>query len=478
MLYNYQTPNQYSIPCTPPTPSYMNYMNSRIMHPGVIHPNQIPTQHMMMREGRSRSITRGPFSRTVASRSTTPPPIRSKQRTSNELNKFEYGVNATPDLENRTLSYQQLDGYNQQQVNYRHNTSDIRKLNNPNFPKTPTISGKSNNQLNVNNTELIGQQQNQQQRNGIEPTPTHVAKVNKLKMLSMQNSALGSLTDSLNRGVALGPSRQTSIPPNYYHERRPSASPPNMRNCTTSFNESSSKVLSSYVSRQLEEEVGRLRHLVEIQTKKISSLEQKNAELESEILFLQKYQQLYQDMINTNSTAENNNHNINKNNLHKLDSEDEYEHNTTSDTETDYLKHMTNTEKNVLQKMEPRTAKLQVAEKKSVMFSNIHEFSAESALRKAGIPPGKPAYLYRLPSNPEPVDIQLADFHNSRSSLVRWSKVSSTIYLFGATQVQLRVLRGRLQVRVESCDWGSGNFCPIEKFVSVFEPIERAKMNA
>ncbi|KAJ1613204.1 hypothetical protein OJ252_1052 [Cryptosporidium canis] len=420
--------------------------------------------------GRARLQTRGPFSRTAASRSTTPTPMnRNRNMTSKD-----FCPNEEIGMAHRTSEYQDISkNPSLSQIENSHFNGDYN-YNYQGAPSTPTIGGRQDHarQLNIMNPDqIIVQKMNAP----LEPTPTHVAKMNKMRLLGLLNNNSGApvpqMTPTSGGKNSFGPrdahliSRQSSFPP-HYQEKYPPKPTNNSNNTAAAFKDSSPKVLGSYVSRQLEEEVTRLRYLVENQTKKISVLEMRNKELENELMSTRNYQQLYQDLLE-------------KTNLENHDDELESNHEQVVDEDFDDRDHI-EPEDDVSQKPKNMATEVkyvrQSTEKGVSMFSNIHQFSAESALRKAGVPPGKPSYVYRPPSNPEMVDVKLAEFHNSRSSLIRWSKVSSTIYLFGTTQVQLRISRGNLLAKPESSEWGNGNFWPIEKFVSIFEPIERAKM--
>lgn len=427
--------------------------------------------------GRARAQTRGPFSRTAANRSTTPTPMN---RTRNLKSRDFFQNEEVGMLHHRSSEYSEMNkNPSLSQIENNHfNGREYNDYNNQEIPQTPTIGGRSEQirQLNIMNPDqIIIQKMNAP----LEPTPTHVAKMNKMRLMGLLNNnsanvPVPQMTPTSGARNHFGArdghviSRQSSFPP-HYQEKYPPKPTNNSNNTAAAFRDSSPKVLGSYVSRQLEEEVTRLRYLVDTQTKKISALEMRNKELESELISTRNYQQMYQNLLE-------------KTNLENQN-EDELENNHEQVVDEDFERedhHNVESEDDIPQKQKVMSSEVkyvrQSSEKATSLFSNIHQFSAESALRKAGVPPGKPSYVYRPPSNPEMVDIKLAEFHNSRSSLIRWSKVSSTIYLFGTTQVQLRISRGNLLAKPESSEWGNGNFWPIEKFVSIFEPIERAKM--
>lgn len=427
--------------------------------------------------GRARAQTRGPFSRTAASRSTTPTPMN---RTRNIKSRDFFQNEEIGMLHHRSSEYSEINkNPSLSQIENSHfNGGEYNDYNNQEIPQTPTVGGMPEHvrQLNIMNPDqIIIQKMN----TSLEPTPTHVAKMNKMRMMGLLNNNNANvptpqMTPTSGGGSHFGArdghaiSRQSSFPPHYQEKYLPKPTS-NSNNTAAAFRDSSPKVLGSYVSRQLEEEVTRLRYLVDTQTKKISALEMRNKELENELMASRNYQQMYQNLLEKT--------NLENQNQDELENHEEQIINEDFDEREDY--HI-EPEDDISQKPKVSSSEVkyirQSSEKASSLFSNIHQFSAESALRKAGVPPGKPSYVYRPPSNPEMVDIKLAEFHNSRSSLIRWSKVSSTIYLFGTTQVQLRISRGNLLARPESSEWGNGNFWPIEKFVSIFEPIERARM--
>ncbi|KAF7457427.1 hypothetical protein HWI79_1988 [Cryptosporidium felis] len=461
---------------------YMDYSNYQ--QGGAFQAQQHMPQFSMMQGqphfgdksiGRARAQTRGPFSRNTASRSTTPTPM------------------------NRSINFNPREHMKNDELGMLRKPSEYSDMS-----KNPSISQIENNHFNGEHNGYVGQELHhvsisrgnaeqvhqmnivnpdqiivQKMSAPLEPTPTHVAKMNKMRLMGMagNNNTPISQTTPTASGMKynikdnIQVSRQVSFPPQYYQEKYPPKSTKSSNNTAAAFNDSSPKVLGSYVSRQLEEEVARLRYLVDTQTKRISALEMRNKELENELMINRNYQQLYQDLLDRNNSNDYNTHNL----------ESDSENNTEREIVDEGLNERLPEEpEETIQRQrtvvnDSKHTK-QASEKGSTLFSNIHQFSAESALRKAGVPPGKPSYIYRPPSNAEMVDIKLAEFHNSRSSLIRWSKVSSTIYLFGTTQVQLRISRGSLLARPESSEWGNGNFWPIEKFVSVFEPIERAKM--
>ncbi|KAL5370254.1 hypothetical protein CPHLJ_1g180 [Cryptosporidium parvum] len=425
--------------------------------------------------GRARAQTRGPFSRTAASRSTTPTPMN---RTTN-LKSREFFQNDEIGMLRRSSEYSEVS--KNPSLSQIENSSFNGEYNNysshQDIPQTPTIGGgrsEHGSKLNIMNPDhIIVQKLNAP----LEPTPTHVARMNKMRLMGLlnnNNTPMTQMTPTSSGNNNFGMrdfhaiSRQSSFPP-HYQEKYPPKSTSNSNNTAAAFKDSSPKVLGSYVSRQLEEEVTRLRYLVDSQTKRISALEMRNKELENELISTRNYQQMYQNLLEKTNLG---NHDEDENELEN----NEGQINNEDYNERDHDE----AEENVVQKQKTMASEIkyvrQSSEKGASMFSNIHQFSAESALRKAGVPPGKPSYVYRPPNNPEMIDVKLAEFHNSRSSLIRWSKVSSTIYLFGTTQVQLRISRGNLLAKPESSEWGNGNFWPIEKFVSVFEPIERAKM--
>ncbi|KAH8582126.1 uncharacterized protein ELE39_003285 [Cryptosporidium sp. chipmunk genotype I] len=423
--------------------------------------------------GRARAQTRGPFSRTAASRSTTPTPMN---RTKN-LKSREFFPNDELEMLRRSSEYSEVNKNPSlsQIENSSFNGEYSNYSSHQDIPKTPTVGGgrsEHTSKFNIINPDhIVVQKMNAP----LEPTPTHVARMNKMRLMGLLNnntpmtqmtpSSSGNNNFGIRDGHAI--SRQSSFPP-HYQEKYPPKPTSNSNNTAAAFKDSSPKVLGSYVSRQLEEEVTRLRYLVDSQTKRISALEMRNKELENELMSTRNYQQMYQSLIE-------------KTNLENHEDEDKMENGEEQINNEDFdERDPDETEESAIQKQKTMAGEIkyvrQMSEKGASMFSNIHQFSAESALRKAGVPPGKPSYVYRPPNNPEMIDVKLAEFHNSRSSLIRWSKVSSTIYLFGTTQVQLRISRGNLLAKPESSEWGNGNFWPIEKFVSVFEPIERAKM--
>ncbi|OII74461.1 uncharacterized protein cubi_00014 [Cryptosporidium ubiquitum] len=432
--------------------------------------------HQQMGErnvGRARAQTRGPFSRTVASRSTTPTPMN---RTRNSKSK-EFFPNEEIGMLCRSSEYSELNrNPSLSQIENNNFNCEYSNYNGyQDFPQTPTVEGRSEqiSKLNIMNPDQI---MVQKMNAPLEPTPTHVARMNKMKLMGLlnnNNTFMPQMTPTSSGKNHFGMrdnhliSRQSSFPP-HYQEKYPPKSTSNSNNTPAAFKDSSPKVLGSYVSRQLEEEVTRLRYLVDTQTKKISALEMRNKELENELLSNRNYQQMYQNLLEkTNLSNQNEDENKTEDNEEQVINE--------SFDERDHTEPECNVQKQKAAANEVKYLR-QSTEKGASLFSNIHQFSAESALRKAGVPPGKPSYVYRPPGNAEMIDIKLAEFHNSRSSLIRWSKVSNTIYLFGTTQVQLRISRGNLLAKPESSEWGNGSFWPIEKFVSVFEPIERAKM--
>lgn len=460
------------------------YFNDNTFNNGYIeHSNYRQNQHLsqypMMQVqqmndrslGRSRTQTRGPFSRTAASRSTTPPPPINRTKNSNskellqndELNILRRSTELMEINKNPSLSHIENNCFN----------NDNYNLNNQDFSHTPINNKQEHRQLNiVNPDQIIVQKMNMP----LEPTPTHVAKMNKMRLMGLNNvnSQLTPTSAAMNNqrirdGNVI--SRQSSFPPQYYQDKYSTKTAQNSNNSAAVFRESSPKVLGSYVSRQLEEEVTRLRYLVDTQTKKISTLELKNKELENELASNRNYQQLYQELLEKTNLSEK---------KEEIDHQDNVELDNIVSAELEFTDdQIANSEEQLIQKSKASTKDIRLSKQnyeKNPLFSNIHQFSAESALRKAGVPPGKPSYIYRPPNNAELVDIKLAEFHNSRSSLIRWSKVSNSIYLFGTTQVQLRISRGNLLAKPESSEWGNGNFWPIEKFVSIFEPIERSKM--
>ncbi|KAH8740494.1 hypothetical protein FG386_002218 [Cryptosporidium ryanae] len=434
--------------------------------------------------GRARSQTRGPFSRTAAARSTTPTPNNigrnTKQRDmihNDDLNIVRRSTETIDESCNniRNPSYTQIE------KNYYGGEYDINNYHDSQNMCVPgQVNKEQSRQLNIVNPDQIPIQKVSAP---LEPTPTHVARMNKMRLMGLTNNnpSINQLTPTYktrNDGLRDGGhniTRQPSLIPQYYQDKYQQKSSKNSNNTASVFRDSSPKVLGSYVSRQLEEEVTRLRYLVENQTKKISLLEIKNKELENELISNRNYKELYEELqertnlggnyVNCEQNSDENEKETNGSEVGVI--EDEFE-----------LEKQIGENNTVMQKMSSTKDQkaTKIIEKRHSMFSNIHQFSAESALRKAGVPPGRPSYIYRPPNHSELIDVKLAEFHNSRSSLIRWSKVSSTIYLFGTTQVQLRLSRGSLLAKPESSEWGNGNFWPIEKFVAVFEPIERAKM--
>ncbi|KAK6590831.1 hypothetical protein RS030_121993 [Cryptosporidium xiaoi] len=435
--------------------------------------------------GRSRSQTRGPFSRTAATRSTTPTPMnRNRNIKQRETFHNENSNIIRRSTETIDEGYQNVKNQSYSQFDKNYYSGDYG-TNNYHDSQNMGLSGQVNKeqprQLNIVNPDKIPIQK---VNVPLEPTPTHVARMNKMRLMGLvnnnpihQSTPTPNIRNDFLRDGNHNITRQSSLMPQYYQDKCQPKSTRNSNNTAAVFRDSSPKVLGSYVSRQLEEEVTRLRYLVENQTKRISSLEIKNKELESELISNRNYKELYEELLEKTSL---------EGNYGKFEQESDENENErvlngseSGAVESEFeLGKQIKEDNSVIQKMnstkEQKSAK--IIEKKHSMFSNIHQFSAESALRKAGVPPGRPSYIYRPPNNSELIDVKLAEFHNSRSSLIRWSKISSTIYLFGTTQVQLRLSKGNLLAKPESSEWGNGNFWPIEKFVAIFEPIERVKM--
>ena len=77
-------------------------------------------------------------------------------------------------------------------------------------------------------------------------------------------------------------------------------------------------------------------------------------------------------------------------------------------------------------------------------------------------------------SSDDPVDVRLAEFFNSTACGVSFQRINKGFYRFGKTVVELEIVNHKLMARTED-GWNRVKFGPIEKFMSTYEPLERAR---
>jgi len=86
----------------------------------------------------------------------------------------------------------------------------------------------------------------------------------------------------------------------------------------------------------------------------------------------------------------------------------------------------------------------------------------------------KPQFEYRIADPEDPIDQRLEEFYNSTGSVIPFKRINRGFYKFGETIVELDIINHKLQARTED-GWNRGKYGAIEKFMGLYETIEREK---
>lgn len=89
--------------------------------------------------------------------------------------------------------------------------------------------------------------------------------------------------------------------------------------------------------------------------------------------------------------------------------------------------------------------------------------------------PTGPVVPYRVVAPTDDIDVRLEEFYNKTNSAVPFKRINRGFYKFGGTLVELDIVNLKLVARTED-GWNRGKFSAIERFLQVYEEIERANL--
>lgn len=87
----------------------------------------------------------------------------------------------------------------------------------------------------------------------------------------------------------------------------------------------------------------------------------------------------------------------------------------------------------------------------------------------------QPRIPYAAVDPKDPIDSRLEEFYNSTGSQVSFKRINRGFYKFGETLVELDIVNLKLMARTED-GWNRGKWSPVEKFLAVYENIERDRL--
>lgn len=109
------------------------------------------------------------------------------------------------------------------------------------------------------------------------------------------------------------------------------------------------------------------------------------------------------------------------------------------------------------------------SEKLDLMIESVDKQESQLESLQSTMGQVKKRQALHVPVKSDPIDLALAEFINSKSIPIKFTRQESGNYLFGSTKIHIKLENSKLIVKVR------GGFTSIEEFLNIYTPLEISK---